>query len=154
MTFLFPKENDIYRLYSLGDNQDDNLIYSELGGIWCSTEYLNQAILYYDNIDNYQCFYINIANSSKTNISIDGETYDKILSVIEQAYTTTDKEIIPVSDDTFFVDICAKSKSGLLQFELKKDLLVNDGDVFCTTDRNFDDNGKEYYKGLKLPITY
>lgn len=152
--FFFPRENDIYRLYTLGDTQNKDLLYSEFGGIWCSSKHLEQAILYYDNIENYHCFYMNTADSSKTDISIDTATYNKILSVIKRAYTTTNKETIRVLDDTIFVDLRAQSENGLLQFVLKKDLLVNGDTVFCTTDRILNDNGEEYYKGLKLPVEY
>ena len=92
-SFFFPEEKDIYKLYLLDDNQDKNLLYSEFGGIWCSTQYLNQAVLYYDNIDNYQCFFVNTLNSDKTKVSIDNDTYNKILFVIENYYNENKENI-------------------------------------------------------------
>lgn len=151
--FFFPKENDIYKLYSLGDNQDKNLLYSEFWGIWCSTGYLDQAVLYYDNIDNYQFFYVNTADFSKTEVSVDNDTYDKILSVIENSYTI-DKENISSLEDTYFVSIYALSQNELLQFEFVHDLLVKDGEVFYITDRIVYDNDEICYKGIELPIKY
>lgn len=152
-SFFFPKENDIYKLYSLGDNRDKDLLYSEFGGVWCSTEYLNQAIIYYDNIDNYHCFYVNTADFSKTKVNIDDEIYNRILSVIEKSYTT-DKEKIYSLENTCFINIYAQSQNELLQFEFVHDLLVKDGEVFYITDRIVYDNDEVYYMGLKLPIRY
>ncbi len=152
-SFFFPKENDVYRLYSLGDNQNKDLLYSEFCGIWCSSGCLNKAILYYDNIDNYQYFYVNAADCSKTKVSIDNDTYDSILSVIENTYTT-DKVNIYSSEDICFVNIYALSQNELLQFEFAHDLLVKDGEVFYITDRIVCDNGEIFYKGLELPIKY
>lgn len=130
-----------------------HLLYSEFGGIWCSTQYLNQAVLYYDNIDNYQCFFVNTLNSDKTKVSIDNDTYNKILFVIENYYNEN-KENIKSSENDRFVNIYAQSKNDLLQFELVNDALVKNGNVFYVTDRTVYDNDKIYYTGKKIPVTY
>ena len=150
--FFFRKENDIYKLYLL-DANNSNLLYSELGGIWCSEEYLHQAILYYDDIDNYRYFYINIEGSKVKSVSINNTTFNQISSIINKT-NVMDKEDVYVSQETFFVDIYAQSKNGLLQFEFVNDLLVKDTNIFYTTDRFVRDDGEIYYSAFELPIEY
>ena len=133
--FFFFTPDDVYRLYRPVGLNDNNILYSESykdnKGIWCTEDYLSEAISYYNDLNNYDYYLIPKSPSDTEKTRIKVNCYDEDFPWDYSSFDQESEKLVQIKrEDIDTVYLCFCSEDNVIIKYIEEKMAIYNGTVY------------------------